>query len=77
MELTLKEAKENFDQLVQLLIDGKEESITIFSHGVPLVRLLSVAKKNNKRIGIAKQDMDGFDISLEELDSIPAIDFGI
>jgi len=77
MELSIYETKTNFSKLVQLLIDGKEDSIIVSKNGVPVVQLVPLTKKNSKRVGIAKKEMDGFDISLEEFDSIPVGDFGL
>lgn len=77
MELNIYEAKTNFSKLIQLLIDGKEESITVSKKGTPVVQLVPIFKKNSKRIGSAKKEMEGFDISMEEFDAIPIEDFGI
>ena len=38
--------------------------------GKPAVQITLVNQKNSKRIGIAKKEMRGFDISLEEFNSI-------
>lgn len=77
MELNIYEAKTNFSKLIQLLIDGKEESITVSKKGTPVAQLVPIFKKNSKRIGSAKKEMEGFDISMEEFDAIPIEDFGI
>ena len=77
MELNLYEAKTNFSKVVQLLIEGKEDIIIVKKNGKPVVQLTSIANKNSKRIGIAKTEMDGFDISMEDFDAIPIEDFGI
>ena len=36
-----------------------------------------VCKKNSKRVGIAKEEMQGFDISLEEFNSIDVSNFDL
>ena len=77
MELSLYDAKTNFSKIVQLIIDGKEDIIVISKNGKPVVQITPVCKKNSKRIGIAKKEMEGFDISLEDFDAIPTMDFGI
>ena len=77
MELNIYETKTNFSRLVQLLIDGKEESITVSKNGTPVIQMVPIVKKNSKRIGAAKKEMEGFDISMEEFDAIPIGDFGI
>ena len=77
MELSLYEAKTNFSKVIQSLIDGKEEMVIISKNGKPVVQMTLVSKKNSKRIGIAKKEMEGFDMSLEEFNSIPTLDFGL
>ena len=77
MEMSLYEAKTNFSKVVQDLIDGKEDMIIVSKNGKPAVQITLVSKKNSKRIGIAKKEMDGFDISLEDFNSIPTLDFGL
>lgn len=77
MELSIYETKTNFSKLVQLLIDGKEDSIVVSKNGVPVIQLVPLTKKNSKRVGIAKKEMGGFDISLEDFNSIPLGDFGL
>ncbi len=77
MELNLYEAKTNFSKIIQMLIDGKEESVTVMKNGKPVAQVTPFTKKNSKRIGAAKKEMKNFDISLEELNSIEILDFGI
>ena len=77
MELSLYEAKTNFSRVVQDLLDGKEEIVVVSKNGKPAVQITLVSQKNSKRIGIAKKEMSDFDISLEEFDSIPTLDFGL
>ena len=77
MELSIYETKAQFSKLVQLIIDGKEESITVSKNGKPVVQLVPICKKNHKRIGNAKKEMQGFELDLDEFNSIPVGDFGI
>ena len=77
MELSIYETKANFSKLVQLLIDGKEDSITVSKNGKPVIQLVPICKKNSKRIGAAKKEMEGFELDLEEFNSIDVGDFGI
>ena len=77
MELSLYEAKTNFCKVVQDLLDGKEDIVIVSKNGKPAVQITLVNQKNSKRIGIAKKEMNGFDVSLEEFDSIPILDFGL
>ena len=77
MELSIYETKANFSKLVQLLIDGKEESITVSKNGKPVIQLVPICKKNSRRIGAAKKEMEGFELNLDEFNSINVGDFGI
>ena len=77
MEMSLYEAKTNFSKIVQDLLDGKEDVVVVSKNGKPAVQITLVSQKNSKRIGIAKKEMKDFDISLEEFDSIPTLDFGL
>lgn len=76
MELNLYSVKTNFSKVIQQLIDGEEEIIIITKNGKPVVQMTPIIKKNSKKIGAAKNEMKGFDISLEEFDSIEIEDFG-
>ena len=77
MEISLYEAKTNFCKVVQDILDGKEDVVIVSKNGKPAVQITIVNKKNSKRIGIAKKEMEDFDISLEEFNSIPTLDFGL
>ena len=75
MELSIYEAKTNFSKIIQMLIDGKEDVVVVSKNGKPVVQMTLLAKKNSKRLGIAKKEMEGFELSLEEFNSIPVGDF--
>lgn len=75
MNLNINEAKSKLSKLVQLIIDNKEESITITKNGKPVAKLVPICKKNSKRVGAAKKEMEGFDLDLQEFNSIPVEDF--
>ena len=77
MEINIYDAKTHFSSLVQSLIDEKEEVIIISKKGKPVVQMTLMAKKNSKRIGAAKKEMEGFDMSLEDFNDIPTLDFGV
>ena len=75
MEISIYDAKTNFSKLIQSLIDGKEECIVVSKNGKPVAQITLIAKKNSKRVGIAKKEMNGFDTSLEDFNSIPVEGF--
>ena len=77
MEISIYDAKANFSKIVQSLINGDEEIVIVTKNGKPVVQISLIEKKNSKRIGIAKKEMENFDISLEEFNSIPTMDFGV
>lgn len=76
MKKSISEVKTNLSKLIQSLIDGEDSSIIITKNGKPVVQMTAVPKKNPNRVGAAKKEMKGFDISLEEFNSIPTPDFG-
>ena len=75
MKLSVSDAKNNFYKIVQDLIDGKEDTIVVTKNGKPVIQLVPISKKNSKRIGAAKKEMQGFEMSQEEFNSIPTLDF--
>ncbi len=75
MEVNIYDAKTNFSKLIQALIDEKEETIIISKNGKPVVQMTLISKKNSKRVGVAKKEMEGFDMSLEDFNSIVIDDF--
>ena len=77
MNLSLSEAKNSFSKVVQSLIDGDEETVIITKNGKPVVQIMPLLKKNSLRVGVAKKEMEGFDLSLEDLNNIPTPDFGL
>lgn len=77
MELSIYETKTNFSKVVQALIDGKEDVVIVSKNGKPVVQITLISKKNSKRVGIAKKEMNDFDLSLEDFNAIPTLDFGL
>ena len=77
MELDIKELKQHFYDYLELLIDGKEESIIVLNDGIPLVKLIPFSKRNTKRVGIIKDEQEISNLSLEDLNSIPINDFNL
>lgn len=77
MELDIKELKRHFYDYLDLLIDGKEESIIVLNNGIPLVKLIPFSKRNTKRVGIIKDEQEISNLSLEDLNSIPINDFNL
>lgn len=75
MEISIYDAKTHLSNLIQQLIDEKEEVIYISKNGKPVVQLSLIKSKKNKRLGAAKKEMKDFDLSLEEFNNIPVDDF--
>ena len=75
MEISIYDAKTHLSSLIQSLVDEKEDVIYISKNGKPIVQLTLIRQKNSKRIGVAKKEMKGFEISLEEFNNIPIGDF--
>ena len=77
MEINIYNAKTNFSKIIQLIIEGKEDIIIISKNGKPVAQLTPILKKNSKRIGIAKEEMKDFDMSLDDFNAINTLDFGL
>lgn len=75
MEISIYDAKTHLSSLIQTLVEEKEEVIYISKNGKPIVQLTLIRHKNSKRLGAAKKEMNGFDISLEDFNNIPIGDF--
>lgn len=75
MEISIYDAKTHLSSLIKTLVEEKEEVIYISKNGKPIVQLTLIRHKNNKRLGAAKKEMNGFDISLEDFNNIPIGDF--
>ncbi len=68
------EAKTNFSKLIQSLEDKQEDEIIIARNGKPVAKIVLINKNVDKRFGIAKKEMEGRSITLEELNSIDVSD---
>ena len=77
MEINIYEAKANFSKIIQMIADGTEDVIIISKNGKPTAQITRIAKKISKRVGAAKKEMEGFDITVDDLDSIEIEDFGL
>lgn len=75
MEISIYDAKTHLSNLIQQLVDEKEEIIYISKNGKPVVQLTLIKNKKSKRVGAAKKEMKGFDLSLEDFNNIPVGDF--
>ena len=71
IKITVTEFRKNVDYYLEL---SQKEDVLITKYG-EAYRLLSSNNKHNLRVGASKKEMEGFDISLEELNSIPIEDF--
>ena len=74
MEVNIYEAKTNLSKLIQNLEDNIEQEIIIARNGKPVAKLVPISKNVSRRIGIAKNEMKGRSITLEELNSIDVSD---
>ena len=77
MQINIYEAKAKFSKIIQMIADGTEDVIIISKNGKPTAQITRIAKKNSKRVGAAKKEMEGFDITVDDLDSIEIEDFGL
>ena len=75
MEISIYDAKAHLSNLIQQLVDEKEEVIYIKKNGKPIVQLTLIRNKKSKRIGAAKKEMKDFNLSLEEFNDISIDEF--
>ena len=75
MEISIYDAKTHLSNLIQQLVEEKEDIIYISKNGKPIVQLTLIKNKKTKRLGAAKKEMKGFDLSLEDFNSIPVDNF--
>ncbi len=75
MEISIYDAKAHLSNLIQQLVDEKEEIIYISKNGKPVVQLTLIRNKKSKRVGVAKKEMKDFNLSLEDFNNISVGDF--
>lgn len=75
MEISIYNAKTHLSNLIQQLIEEKEDVIYISKNGKPVVQLTLIRSKKSKRLGAAKKEMKDFDLSLDEFNAIPVDEF--
>ena len=75
MEISICDAKTHLSNLIQQLVEEKEEVIYISKNGKPIVQLTLIKNINGKRVGVARNEMKGFDLSLEDFNNVPTDNF--
>lgn len=75
MEISIYDAKTHLSNLIQQLVEEKEDVIYISKNGKPLVQLTLIKNKKSNRVGVVKKEMKGFNLSLEDFNNIPIDDF--
>lgn len=76
MNYSVDEAKAKLTNIIQQLVEKKEDVIFITQNGEPIVQMVRYNSASN-RVGAAKKEMKDFDISLEDFNNIPINNFGI
>ena len=75
MEISIYDAKTHLSNLIQQLVEEKEEVIYISKNGKPIVQLTLIKNKKSKIVVAARNEMKGFDLSLEDFNNIPIDNF--
>lgn len=75
MEISIYDAKTHLSNLIQQLVEEKEEVIYISKNGKPIVQLTLIKSKKSKRLGVARKEMKSFNLSLEDFNNIPLDEF--
>lgn len=70
METSINDAETNLLNLINQLIDKKEDVIFISKNGIPVAELTLIKSMRTKRLGIVKKEMACFNMSQEEFDNI-------
>lgn len=61
-----KEITKAFDEI----INKKVDSVVITKEGKPVAKIVPIEEKKPKRLGLLKNEMGDYDISLEQFNSI-------
>ena len=72
IKVSLTEFNKNKDTYISII---DKDSVLVTRYGKPYRLYSLTTNEETKRLGAAKEEMKGFDISLEELNSIPVDDF--
>ena len=75
MEISIYDAKTHLSNLIQQLIEEKEDIIYISKNGKPVVQLTLIRNKKSKRLGVAKKEMKDFNLSLDDFNNISLDEF--
>lgn len=75
MEISIYDAKTHLSNLIQQLVDEKEDIIYISKNGKPVVQLTLIRNKKSKRLGVAKKEMKDFNLSLDDFNNISLDEF--
>jgi len=75
MNISVQDAGIFLLELIDQLINGGEDVVFIAENGKPIAKLTLVKKAQNKRLGVAKKEMENFDLSLEEFNNITTEEF--
>lgn len=70
MILTITEFKKDFENYINSLVKREINEIILTKNGKEIVKVSIYLNKISKRIGSAKKEMEGFDISLENFNAI-------
>lgn len=73
MNKSVEELSNTLEEVIDYLNAHKDEKLYITKEG-RVVAVMTGISQDSKRIGIAKEEMDGRSITLEELNSIDASD---
>ena len=70
MKIDISDAEKNIDKIMDALSNGEVDTILVCKDGIPVVQMKSISNETNLRVGAAKKEMNGFDLSLEDFNNI-------
>ena len=77
MKCSISYLRKNFSIIINLLSSGKEKTVIVTKRGKPFLLFTPFLNNSKNRIGIAKNEMEDFEISLQDFNSIKIEDFGV
>ena len=75
MKIDITELQNNFEEIIQKLETHEEKTIFVIKDGKPLIKMELCGYDFPNRLGAASEELKGFDMSLEEFNSLDIDEF--
>ena len=77
MKTNINNLEAHLLKYLEYLVEGKEEEIIITTTSGPFAKITLIDPPISKRIGAAKEEMEDFDISLEDFNNLKLDSFDL